>query len=71
MSNRVLAVLGIIVGGIATICEALVAFGVEITPDQQTAIASIAGIVLMVVSALLHPDIPVGNTTDNGGGTTP
>jgi hypothetical protein len=61
MSNKILAVLGILVGGITTILALFNAFGVDLTEDQQKAIAGVAGILLMVVSAWLHPNIPVGN----------
>lgn len=60
MSSKIIAVIGLIVGGLAAIFELLVAFGVNITANQQTAIAAVAGLVLAVVSAWFHPNIPVG-----------
>ena len=62
MTNKLVAVLGVVVGGIASVLTLLTAFGVDITPDQHTAIQSVAGLVLLVVSAWFHPDIPVGPT---------
>jgi uncharacterized membrane protein len=58
--NKVVAALGIVVGSIAVIFELLVAFGVNITSNQQTAIAAVAGVVLAVLGVWFHPSIPVG-----------
>lgn len=55
MSNKLVAALGILVGGLATIFQLCVAFGVNISPDQQTAIASVAGLALTIVSIFFHP----------------
>lgn len=60
MGDKLIALLGVIVGGITTILELFVAFGVNLTADQQTAIAAVAGLVLTAVSAWFHPKIPVG-----------
>lgn len=59
MSARFVTVVGILVGGIASILQLLNAFGMELSEDQQTAIAAVAGVVLLVVSALFSPDVPV------------
>ena len=59
--NKVVAALGIAVGSIAVIFELLVAFGVHITPDQQTAIAAVAGVALAVLGVWFHPSAPVGH----------
>lgn len=61
MSDRIVALLGIVVGGLASVFELLVAFGVDISADQQTAIAAVAGLVLALVGAWFHPNVPVGN----------
>ena len=50
MKNKLVATVGTLVGGAAVVFQLLVAFGVDLTPDQQTAIASVAGLVLTVVS---------------------
>lgn len=62
MTDKFIALLGILVGGTATVFEVLVAFGVSITPDQQTAIAAVGGLVLTAVSAWFHPKVPLGPT---------
>jgi hypothetical protein len=59
VSARFVTIVGILVGATATILQLLVAFGIDITPDQQTAIAAVAGVVLLVVSALFSPDVPI------------
>ena len=61
LSDKIVAAIGILVGGIAVIFELLVAFGVTITPDQQTAIAAVAGLVLSVLGVWFHPSVPVGH----------
>lgn len=62
--DRIIAVLGIIIGGLTSILQFLVAFGVDLTDAQTVSITSIAGLVLLAVSAWFHPDIPVGSSTD-------
>ena len=59
MSARFVTIVGILVGGIASILQLLNAFGMELSEDQQTAIAAVAGLVLLIVSALFSPDVPV------------
>lgn len=61
--NKAVAALGIVVGGLASVFELLVAFGVEISPDQQTAIAAVGGLALVVLGVWFHPDTPVGPTS--------
>lgn len=51
-----LAALGIIVGGIGAILSLLIAFGVDITPDQHTAIVSVVSLLLLALGALLGQD---------------
>ena len=58
--NKTVAALGIVVGGLASIFELLVAFGVNINPDQQTAIAAVAGLALVVLGVWFHPNVPIG-----------
>ena len=60
MVGRVLTTAGVLIGGLDAILSLLVAFGVNITPDQHTAIASVSGLLLLVVSAWFHPNIPIG-----------
>lgn len=60
--SKLLAALGIIVGGADTVFALLVAFGVNITPDQHTAIAAIGGLLLLVLGVWFHPAVPVGKT---------
>jgi hypothetical protein len=59
VSARFVTIVGILVGGIAVILQALTAFGLDLSADQQTAIASVAGLVLLIVSALFNPDVPI------------
>jgi len=61
MGTKVLAVLSVIVGGLGVILTAAVAFGVNITPDQHTAIVGLGSLLLVVAGAWLHPSVPVGN----------
>jgi cytochrome c biogenesis protein CcdA len=58
--SKVVAALGILVGGLAVVFELLVAFGINVTPDQQTAIAAVAGVVLTILGVWFHPSVPVG-----------
>lgn len=58
--GKVLAALGILVGGLGVIFALLGAFGVNITDDQQKAIAGVASLVLLVLGVWFHPDVPVG-----------
>jgi hypothetical protein len=59
LSARLVTVVGILVGGAASILQLLNAFGLEISEEQQTAIAAVSGLVLLIVSALFSPDVPV------------
>ncbi len=59
--TKILAALGIIVGGLGSILSLLVAFGVDVTPDQHEALASVSGLLLLVLGVWFHPSIPVGN----------
>lgn len=43
--------------------QLLIAFGVNITPDQHTAIDGIAAAALALLGIYFHPSIPVGKTT--------
>lgn len=60
--TKVLAALGIIVGGFGTVVAVLVAFGVNVTPDQHTALESAAGLLLLVLGVWFHPSVPVGKS---------
>jgi hypothetical protein len=60
MAARIGATLSIIAGGFASIMQLLVAFGVNISPDQHTAIGAVVGLMLLVSGVWLHPDIPIG-----------
>lgn len=60
--DKIFAALGIVVGAAATVFELLVAFGVNITADQQTAIAAVGGVVLAVLGVWFHPSTPIGKT---------
>lgn len=60
--TKLVAALGILVGSLASIFELLVAFGVHLTSDQQTAIAAVAGVMLAVLGVWFHPNVPVGVT---------
>lgn len=57
------AALGIIVGGIDAILQLGVAFGLHITPDQHTAIGTVAALALVVLGVWFHPSVPIGNKT--------
>jgi uncharacterized membrane protein len=61
LSDKIVAALGILVGGLAVVFELLVAFGVNVSADQQTAIAAVAGLVLSILGVWFHPAIPVGS----------
>lgn len=58
--TKLFAALGIIVGGLDAILQLGVAFGVHVTPDQHTAIGSVAGLLLLVLGVWFHPSTPVG-----------
>ena len=59
--DKLVAALGILVGSLAVVFELLVSFGVNISADQQTAIAAAAGVVLAVLGVWFHPSVPVGH----------
>jgi hypothetical protein len=63
-SARILGVLSVIVGGLGSILSLLIAFGVDVTPDQHTAIVAAGSLLLLIVGAMLHPDVPVGIKAD-------
>ncbi len=65
-STKIFAALSILVGGLGTVLSVLVAFGVDVTPDQHTAIVAAGSLLLLVAGVWLHPSVPVGNTTDGG-----
>ena len=62
MSARILGVLGILVGGAGAILSLLVAFGVDISPDQHEAILAFLSLLMLALGAWVHPDVPVGTT---------
>ena len=59
--DKVVAALGILVGGLAVIFALLKAFGVDVTADQASAIAGVAGLGLTILGVWFHPAIPVGS----------
>lgn len=61
-----MAALGILVGATAAVFELLAAFGVDVTQDQQTAIAAVAGVGLAVLGVWFHPSVPVGESEAKG-----
>ena len=61
--TKVLAALGIIVGGADAVFSLLVAFGANITPDQHTAIVAVSGVLLAVLGAWFHSAVPIGPAT--------
>lgn len=63
--TKILAVLSVLVGGAGTVLSLLVAFGVDITPDQHTAIVAAGSLLLLVVGAMLHPSVPIGPTSSD------
>lgn len=62
--NKVMAALAIVVGGLDALLQFAVAFGVHVTPDQHTAIGSVAGLALLVLGVWFHPDVPIGKTSN-------
>lgn len=63
-AQHVLSALGILIGGLGTILSLLVAFGVDITPDQHTAILAVGSLLLLIVSVFLAPYVPLGTTAE-------
>lgn len=55
--DRLVAALGVLIGGAGTIFSLLVAFGAHVTPDQWTAISSVASLALVVLAAWFHPNV--------------
>ena len=53
--SKVMAALGILVGGAGSIFALLVAFGVHITQDQWTAICAVVSLILVVLGVWFHP----------------
>lgn len=62
MRDKIIALVGVLVGGVGTVLALLDAYGLDVTPDQKEAIAGVASLVLLAVSAWFHPNIPVGPT---------
>lgn len=60
MSDKIVASVGILVGSIAILLQLANAFGADLSSDQQDAIASVAGVVGVLVAAWFHPAVPVG-----------
>ncbi len=65
-STKIFAALSILVGGLGTVLSLLIAFGVNITPDQHTAVLAAGSLLLLIAGVWLHPSIPVG-VKQNGG----
>jgi len=64
--DKVLAAAAIVVGGAGSIFSLLIAFGVNITQDQWTAINSVVSLLLLVLGVWFHPDVPVGPSKKTG-----
>lgn len=60
MGEKIVATAGIVVGALGSLVQLLVAFGINVSPDQHTAMASVGGVLLMVMGVWLHPNIPLG-----------
>lgn len=63
-SQHIVSALGILVGGLGTVLSLLVAFGVNITPDQHTAIIAVGSLLLLILGVFLNPSIPLGSTSE-------
>jgi hypothetical protein len=61
---KIIANATLLTGLVTAFLALLVAFGVDITPDQHTAILGAVGAIVSLLGALAHPDIPVGPTTN-------
>jgi hypothetical protein len=53
--NKIVAALGILIGGAGSIFALLVAFHVNITPDQWTAIVAVVSLSLTALGVFFHP----------------
>jgi uncharacterized membrane protein len=60
--SKLLANVSLLTAAVTAALTLLVAFGVNISPDQHTAILGAITAVLAIFGALAHPAIPVGNT---------
>ncbi len=58
--SKVVAALGILLGGAGAVFALLVAFGVHITQDQWTSISGVFALGLLVLGVWFHPSIPGG-----------
>lgn len=59
--SKLLANATLLTGAVTAVLTLLVAFGVNISPDQHTAILGAVAVVVSIIGALAHPSIPVGN----------
>jgi hypothetical protein len=64
LSANIVGSLSILVGGIGVILSLLIAFGVNITPDQHTAIEAFGALLLLIAGLWLHPKVPIGSTAE-------
>jgi len=55
--NKIVAALAVVAGSLGSIFELLVAFGVHLTANQQTAIASVCGVALAILGVFFHPAV--------------
>ena len=62
MTTKILATLTALVGAVTVLYSFLGAFGVELSQNQQDAIAGLLGLVLIVAGIWLHPSTPIGST---------
>ena len=60
-TRRILASLGIIGGSFGSVLTLLVAFGVDISPDQHTAIQGVVSLVLLALGVLVGNDTIVAS----------
>ena len=59
--SKVLAALGILIGGLSVIADFLSAFGIYDLSDAQTgALGALGGLLLLVLGCWFHPSVPVG-----------
>jgi uncharacterized membrane protein len=60
--DKLVANVTLLLAALGALLTLLIAFGVQISPDQHTAIVGFASAALAVLGVWFHPDIPVGKT---------
>jgi hypothetical protein len=58
--SKVMAALGIVVGGLGAIIGLLEAAGVNVSEELELSIAKVCALVLLVLGVFFHPSTPVG-----------